>query len=213
METLLLHLRQRKPGLLCSNVVERVFLTRNDLNDQKLQQRWDNRLRSWNRDERSSINIERDSGSFWYLIQIGAQHFTWRIRYQKAELALSATFAYVWSKAGAVGHFTTVSWKFLAEWKGFFKTFYYCWQNLGPPVYSGDEKQRKRCTAKDDLTPKKAKAIPSVDKVMATVFWDSYGVIFVDYLEKVNLSTQNIILGSYNVCTTIFVGCWIDKYR
>lgn len=32
--------------------------------------------------------------------------------------------------------------------------------------------------------PKKAKVVPSANKVMATVFWDARGVIFIDYLQK-----------------------------
>jgi len=32
--------------------------------------------------------------------------------------------------------------------------------------------------------PKKAKAVKSAGKVMATVFWDARGIIFIDYLEK-----------------------------
>ena len=31
---------------------------------------------------------------------------------------------------------------------------------------------------------KKAKTIPSAGKVMATVFWDSQGIILINYLEK-----------------------------
>ena len=31
---------------------------------------------------------------------------------------------------------------------------------------------------------KKAKAVPSADKVMATIFWDSHGIILIDYLQK-----------------------------
>ena len=31
---------------------------------------------------------------------------------------------------------------------------------------------------------KKAKTVPSPEKVMATVFWDSQDIIFTDYLEK-----------------------------
>lgn len=44
--------------------------------------------------------------------------------------------------------------------------------------------QSKQWTAKDEPAPKKAKTVSSAGKVMATVFWDSRGVIFVDYLEK-----------------------------
>jgi histone-lysine N-methyltransferase SETMAR len=46
------------------------------------------------------------------------------------------------------------------------------------------KEQSKQWTAKDEPTPKKAKTVSSAGKVMATVFWDSYGIIFVDYLEK-----------------------------
>ncbi|XP_076643528.1 histone-lysine N-methyltransferase SETMAR-like [Halictus rubicundus] len=44
--------------------------------------------------------------------------------------------------------------------------------------------QSKRWTAYGESAPKKAKAVPSAGKVMATVFWDSGGVIFIDYLQK-----------------------------
>ena len=46
------------------------------------------------------------------------------------------------------------------------------------------KEQSKQLTAKDDLTPKKAKTFPSAGNVMATVLWDFHGFIFVDYLEE-----------------------------
>ncbi|KAL1460741.1 hypothetical protein WDU94_012693 [Cyamophila willieti] len=46
------------------------------------------------------------------------------------------------------------------------------------------KEQSKQWTSKDEPAPKKAKAVLSAGKVMATVFWDARGVIFVDYLEK-----------------------------
>ena len=36
---------------------------------------------------------------------------------------------------------------------------------------------------------KKAKTVFSAGKVMATVFWDSHGVILIDYLQKGNTIT------------------------
>ena len=44
--------------------------------------------------------------------------------------------------------------------------------------------QSKQWTSPDEPAPKKAKTIPSAGKVMATIFWDSRGIIFIDYLEK-----------------------------
>lgn len=35
-----------------------------------------------------------------------------------------------------------------------------------------------------ERAPKKAQTVQSAGKVMATVFWDSQGIIFIDYLEK-----------------------------
>jgi histone-lysine N-methyltransferase SETMAR len=32
--------------------------------------------------------------------------------------------------------------------------------------------------------PKKTRSIPSAGKVMASVFWDAEGILFIDYLEK-----------------------------
>lgn len=46
------------------------------------------------------------------------------------------------------------------------------------------KEQSKQWKHSDSPPPKKAKAIPSAGKVMATVFWDARGIIFVDYLEK-----------------------------
>ena len=38
---------------------------------------------------------------------------------------------------------------------------------------------------------------------VATVFWNPYGVVFVDYLEKLKLSKEIIILSYYNVWARI----------
>lgn len=46
------------------------------------------------------------------------------------------------------------------------------------------KEQSKQWTSSGEHAPKKAKTVPSAGKVMATVFWDSKGIIFIDYLEK-----------------------------
>lgn len=38
--------------------------------------------------------------------------------------------------------------------------------------------------ARKESAPKKSKTVSSAGKVMATVFWDSQGIIFIDYMEK-----------------------------
>ncbi|KMQ88717.1 mariner transposase [Lasius niger] len=45
------------------------------------------------------------------------------------------------------------------------------------------KQQSKQWTSPGESAPKKAKTVPSAGKVMATVFWDSQGIIFTDYLE------------------------------
>ena len=35
-----------------------------------------------------------------------------------------------------------------------------------------------------ESAPKKAKTVPSAGKVMATIFWDSHGIILINYLQK-----------------------------
>lgn len=51
--------------------------------------------------------------------------------------------------------------------------------------YTPESKQQsKQWKRSDEPTPKKAKTILSAGKVMASVFWDSRGVIMVDYLPK-----------------------------
>ena len=39
-------------------------------------------------------------------------------------------------------------------------------------------------TAAGEPRPKRPKAQQSTGKVMASVFWDAHGIIFIDYLEK-----------------------------
>ena len=46
------------------------------------------------------------------------------------------------------------------------------------------KEQSKQWTSPGERAPKKAKRVPSAGKVMATVFWDSQGIILIDYLEK-----------------------------
>ena len=46
------------------------------------------------------------------------------------------------------------------------------------------KEQLKQWTSPGERAPKKAKTVLSVGKVMATVFWNSQGVIYIDYLEK-----------------------------
>src|SRR5436190_12976832 len=46
------------------------------------------------------------------------------------------------------------------------------------------KEQSKQWTAREESAPKKAKTVPSAGKVMASVFWDARGIIFIDYLQK-----------------------------
>jgi [histone H3]-lysine36 N-dimethyltransferase SETMAR len=51
--------------------------------------------------------------------------------------------------------------------------------------YTPESKQQsKQWTGSGESAPKKAKTVLSAGKVMATVFWDSQGIILVDYLKK-----------------------------
>ena len=45
-------------------------------------------------------------------------------------------------------------------------------------------RQSAEWTARDEPNPKRGKTQQSVGKVMASVFWDSHGIIFIDYLKK-----------------------------
>ena len=46
------------------------------------------------------------------------------------------------------------------------------------------KEQLKQWTSPSEHAPKKAKTVLPTGKVMATVFWDSQGIIYIDYLEK-----------------------------
>lgn len=45
-------------------------------------------------------------------------------------------------------------------------------------------RQSSEWTAHDEPAPKHGKTQQSAGKVMASVFWDAHGIIFIDYLEK-----------------------------
>ena len=44
--------------------------------------------------------------------------------------------------------------------------------------------QSNMWTGPGESAPKKAKTVPLAGKVMATIFWDSHGIILIDYLQK-----------------------------
>jgi hypothetical protein len=51
--------------------------------------------------------------------------------------------------------------------------------------YTPESKQRsKQLTEAGCSVPKKTSLVPSAGKVMASVFWDAEGILFIDYLEK-----------------------------
>ena len=45
-------------------------------------------------------------------------------------------------------------------------------------------------TESGESAPKKAKTVPSAGRVMATIFWDSHGIILTDYLQKGKIITR-----------------------
>jgi len=46
------------------------------------------------------------------------------------------------------------------------------------------KQQSKQWTAASCSVPKKTKSVPSAGKVMASVFWNAEGILFIDYLQK-----------------------------
>ena len=46
------------------------------------------------------------------------------------------------------------------------------------------KRQSKQWILPGESAPKKAKTVPSAGKVMATIFWDSKGIIHMDFLQK-----------------------------
>jgi hypothetical protein len=59
--------------------------------------------------------------------------------------------------------------------------------------YTPESKQQsKQWTEACCSAPKKTGSVPSAGKVMASVFWDAEGILFIDYLEK-----GKTIIGEY----------------
>jgi len=55
---------------------------------------------------------------------------------------------------------------------------------MDPLVHTRDQGTVEIVDFAGEPAPKKAKTVLSAGKVMATVFWYSQGVIYIDYLEK-----------------------------
>ena len=57
--------------------------------------------------------------------------------------------------------------------------------------YTPESKQQsKQWTKAGCSAPKKTRSVPSAGKVMASVFWDAEGILFIDYLEKGKIITR-----------------------
>lgn len=66
----------------------------------------------------------------------------------------------------------------------FFRRFITC-DETWVHYYTPETKvQSKEWVGAEERAPKKPKTVPSAGKVMASVFWDENGILFVDYLEK-----------------------------
>lgn len=56
-------------------------------------------------------------------------------------------------------------------------------------------RQSAEWTARDEPAPKRGKTQQSAGKVMASVFWDAHGIIFIDYLEKGKTINSDYYIG------------------
>ena len=57
---------------------------------------------------------------------------------------------------------------------------------MDPSLHSGLKRSSSEWTAVGEPRPKRPKAQQSAGKIMASVFLDAHGIIFIDYLEKGN---------------------------
>jgi hypothetical protein len=65
--------------------------------------------------------------------------------------------------------------------------------------YTPESKQQsKHLTEAGCSVPKKTSLVPSTGKVMASVFWDAEGILFIDYLEKGKTITREYYSNFFN---------------
>ena len=71
------------------------------------------------------------------------------------------------------------------------------------------QKQKiKMWTGPGKSAPKTAKTVPSAGKVMDTIFWDSHGIILIDYLQK-----EKPITGEYRASLLDRFGAILKEKR
>jgi len=57
--------------------------------------------------------------------------------------------------------------------------------------YTPESKQQsKQWTEASCSAPKKTRSVPSAGNIMASVFWDAEGILFIDYLKKRKIITR-----------------------
>jgi hypothetical protein len=61
---------------------------------------------------------------------------------------------------------------------------YYYGSDLDSPLHIITQTAVKKWTEAGCLAPNKTRLVTSAGKVMATVFWNAEGILFIDYLEK-----------------------------
>ena len=64
------------------------------------------------------------------------------------------------------------------------KEFLHCFMTIDRIWIPETKEQSKRWTSPGKRAPKKAKTVLSTRKLMASIFWDSQGVIYIYYMEK-----------------------------
>ena len=76
---------------------------------------------------------------------------------------------------------------------------------LGYIIILPKKLQSKQWTAKGEPAPKKAKTLFSAGKAMATVFWDSHGIILIDYLQKGKTITGVYYASDVDLCSNYYL--------
>lgn len=118
-------------------------------------------------------------------------HYKWIFEYEKAVGKVGATRAYSRSKPQRVDDL-----KNCLVFLGRYVTMEETWLHHYTPE---SNRRSSEWTAREEPTPKCAKTQQSAGKVMAPIFWDAQGIIFICYLQKSKTVNSNYCAGLLRV--------------
>ncbi len=134
---------------------------------------------------RSSNQSEEDSWSHRHIIWMGTQYFTRAFGYEEAVCKMVAAFAHTWAKRQRWNGISTDNLRLFNRNPMEFLRWFITTDETWAHRYTSEYKELSgQLIEKGKIAVKKVKVTLSFNKVMNMIFWDAFGIIFIDYFKN-----------------------------